>query len=59
MVALGNPAAMLIAIAGDLGDNYATHLFDAKQTKAKNAKNKVSNWIDIKTKVLIETSSEI
>ena len=43
MVALGNPAAMLLGIADNLGDNYATQLFEAKQTKSKNAKNKVNS----------------
>ena len=42
IAALGNPAAMLLGISDDLGDNYATHLYEAKQTKAKNAKNKVN-----------------
>ena len=42
MAALGNPAAMMSGVANDLGDNYTTHLYEAKQTKAKNAKIKVS-----------------
>ena len=49
MAALGNPAAMLIGITDDLGDNYAAHLFEAKQTKAKNAKNKVKSLIKKKS----------
>ena len=47
MTALGNPAAMLLGLTDDLGDNYAQHLYEAKQTKAKNAKNKVKFKISL------------
>ena len=43
MTALGNPSANLLGISGDLSGDYSKHLYEAKQTKTENAKNKV--WI--------------
>jgi hypothetical protein len=41
MTALGNPSANLVGIDGVLAENYSADLYNAKQTKTENAKNKV------------------
>ena len=41
MAALGNPSANLVGVEAVLAENYTTDLYNAKQTKMENAKNKV------------------
>lgn len=41
MTALGNPSANMIGLDKTLSEDYSKLLFEAKQTKTENAKNKV------------------